>query len=106
MLPKFNELTYARRGEPCQEYPGQWLLYTNGNNETPFPTLEEAKAAGDKILNDWDDQASEVDPDILTFPRVTICWRCSDDDPRMGKVWFTGFYKHGAFNLFGFYIET
>jgi hypothetical protein len=36
----------------------------------------------------------------------SICWDSTDGDPRVGQVWFTGFYRHGTWNLLGQYVTT
>lgn len=93
-LKKFSELGHVHRGEPCQEYPGKWLSYLNGNEEKSFDSFEAAKKdASDRQSAKW------AEGEAVT----SVCWICSEDDPRRGEVWFTGFYQHGRFDAFGRY---
>jgi hypothetical protein len=97
-MKKYAELGTVHRGEPCQEYPGEWLVYS-GKQEKSFDSFEKAKA--------WAETEVEIlfTIEAVEPPRVSICWKCSDNDPRVGQVWFTGFYQHGKFNIFGSYIS-
>lgn len=79
-LKSFAELGSVYRTEPCLEYPGTYFVYRNGNDEKSFPSLKEA---WDYVLTDLSEFEGEV----------SICWQCSDDDPRIGQGWFTGFYR-------------
>lgn len=89
ILRKYADLGTVYRGKPCEEYPGEWLSYLNGNDEKSFATFEEAyKDAFDR---------QEASP--------SVSWKCSDNDPRIGEVWFTGYYQHGRFDIFGRYIS-
>lgn len=96
-LPKYANLGVAHRGDPCEEYPGQWLVYASGKEETSHASFGDAFQAAQKAVDEYD--SKEQDAPI----RVSICWQCSDNDPRIGEVWFTGFYQHGKFNQYGQY---
>jgi hypothetical protein len=89
-MRKFAELTHVHRSEPCEEYPGVWLSYVNGNQEKEFATFEEAYIDAAKrqyVTNEL----------VIT----SVCWHCSHDDPRLGEVWFTGFYQVGRWTTLG-----
>jgi hypothetical protein len=99
-MKTYAELGTVHRNEPCQEYPGTWMVYYKSpdeNLEVGKASFEEAYTVAAKFL-------IKYDADVRDFPlRLSICWKCSDNDPRVGQVWFTGFYQHGKFNLFGDY---
>ncbi len=94
-MKHFAELTTSERINPCIEYPGRWFVNYHpapGAAGEPFDaefaTLEEAMAKART--------SGEV-------PAYSISWCASDDDPRVGQVWFSGFYIHGRFNAAGKY---
>jgi hypothetical protein len=89
----YDELGHVHRNEPCVEYPGKWLVYANGADVDAFDTFAEAYQIAVELQNNEEEHN-------VTF---SICWKCSDNDPRVGKTWFTGFYQHGKFNQFGAY---
>lgn len=103
-MKKYSELGTVHRTEPCQEYPGKWFLYypwqLPDEKAKDFPSLSEAILHGELVINQAEEEKREYNP-----RDVTICWQCSDDDPRVGQVWFTGFYRHGRFNLWGQYVS-
>lgn len=116
MLPKFSELGTAHRGDPCQEYPGKWILfmpaclqegmnclddYPASGTQRECASQEEAIAYGEKIIARAEEAKMEYN--IRDF---SVCWSCSDDDPRVGQVWFTGFYRAGQWSMFGQYRST
>lgn len=117
MLPKYKDLTTSTRGNPCEEYPGEWLVClpeTLGSywsrfwfsKERPhlghsFQTFQEALDIGKDFLNYLQDNRVEYNP-----RDISVCWKATDNDPRIGQVWFTGFYMHGRFNIFGDYKQT
>lgn len=105
MMKTYTQLQTHERGAPCLEYPGEWLLYLpipyKGSHTHTYPTLEEAKRAAMRITNVFEEAGLEYD-----IRKVSIGWKCSDNDPRIGQVWFTGFFVHGRYNLFGDYKET
>lgn len=92
-LKKYAELGNVFRNEPCQEYPGEWIVYVNGSESSKHPAFDKAFNAAK--------EASDKAQDIET--EVSVCWNCSDGDPRVGEVWFTSFYRHGKFDCFGSY---
>lgn len=104
-MKTYDKLTTVDRGAPCVEYPGEWLLFLplphEGKTEHSFPTFEEARLAGVRITNKWEDEHLEYDP-----RKVSIGWKCSDNDPRQGQVWFTGFYVGWRMNMFGNWCTT
>lgn len=90
-LPTLAELGTAKRGDPCREYPGTYLVYHNGNEVGCFVDMEH-------------DSASDPSARALAYERarklhereegkVSVCWEASHNDPRIGKVWFTNFYQ-------------
>lgn len=96
----YAELGTVYRTEPCVEYPGKWLVYFPNRKveeENSFATFEEAYAFAKTK------EGYFPDDHYLSSIHVSICWNCSDNDPRVGQVWFTGFYQHGRFNHFGDY---
>ena len=92
-MKKYSELGHVYRCEPCIEYPGKWISYVNGVDERIFSSFDEAR----KDASDRQDASPNDECE------TSVCWRCSDDDPRIGQVWFTGFYQHGKFDIFGRY---
>lgn len=112
-MKHYTELNTGRgdstdRGDPCIEYPGEWFVNFPNKQDTrtsetteAFPTLESAIRKAQKILDAYEDQKIEYNPRDFT-----ISWKCSDDDPRIGLVWFTGHYRHGHFNHFGNYVSS
>lgn len=105
-LKKFAELGTANRGDPCQEYPGKWLIHypycleeiIGENGEIEQSSLDDAKCAVKGLIRRLEEKQIEYNP-----RDITISWKCSDNDPRIGQVWFTGFYVHGRFSFFGQY---
>lgn len=93
MLPKFADLTHVHRGNPCQEYPGEWLLFQDGKEIGSHSNFDAAWKAAQEMLGD------------VNFQKLAICWKCTDGDPRVGKVWFSGFYRHGYFNQWAVYVN-
>jgi hypothetical protein len=94
-MKKYADLGTAHRCEPCVEWPGQYLIFINGNapvSEESFPNFEAAYLAAQK---EWELSTLEV------APRVSICWQATDGDPRVGQVWFTSYYQLGWINQFG-----
>lgn len=79
-MKKYAELGHVYRCEPCVEYPGVWIVYAQ-NEQSDHPSLDSAMK-----------QAMHIH-DILNVS-VSVCWAASEDDPRVGQVWFTGFYCH------------
>lgn len=94
-MKTYAELGHVYRGDPCVEYPGEWLVYTNGGDEKSFPSYEETF----KVARKQSDSLEDLNV------KVSICWKCSDNDPRQGQVWFTGFYQHGYFGIYGSYVQ-
>ena len=76
-MKHYADLTPSERVEPCIEYPGKWYIYINGKENCM--TSKEAAFELARINSDAD--------------KVSICWEASDDDPRIGKTWFTNFYR-------------
>jgi len=68
------------RNQPCLEYPGTWLVFVDGNDGRGYNTLYEAAEKAREL--------AEQNPDS----KIQIGWECSNNDPRVGQVWFTGFY--------------
>jgi hypothetical protein len=88
----YAELTHVDRGDPCAEYPGQWIVYSGGEVAGTFTDSVAAIVSATHIVEARND-------------RVSVCWACSDDDPRVGQTWFTGFYTFGRFDQFGRWVS-
>jgi hypothetical protein len=91
----YAELGHVHRTEPCIEYPGYWLVYVDGSEVSQCITFEEA----------WEVCKRGLDTALQLNAKVSICWTCTESDPRVGEVWFTGFYQHGYFDQFGRYVS-
>lgn len=100
----YSDLGVVHRCDPCQEYPGEWLLYLplpyEGKTEHSFASKDEAMKAGSLITDAWEHERLEYDP-----RDVKIAWKCSDNDPRQGQVWFTGFYIACRMTIFGWHFR-
>lgn len=92
-LKRYAELGTVHRNEPCREYPGEWIVYVNGNESSKHNAFD--------VAFHMAQEASDKAQDLST--EVSVCWSCSDNDPRIGEVWFTSFYRHGKFDYFGRY---
>jgi hypothetical protein len=108
MLKSYAELGTVHRGAPCQEYPGTWLvtvsndITSKSNRGTMLcGSKNEAITAGTALVNTLEDELVEYNP-----RDIGVCWQASDNDPRVGEVWFTGFYKLGHWNHFGHFREV
>lgn len=109
VLKRYADLGHVHRTEPCLEYPGEWLLCIPRSVEVlageyyreSHASQREAKACGEKLIAWLEANGVEYNPRDFT-----ICWKCSDEDPRMGQVWFTPFYRHGSWGTFGDYQTT
>lgn len=88
-MKRYAELGHVYRTEPCVEYPGRWIVYVEGEERSTHESLEQAFAVA---------QALDIES--------SICWEASENDPRIGEVWFTGYYCHGKFDAFGRYVPT
>jgi len=88
----YSELTHVNRGAPCAEYPGQWIVYAKGEVVGTFDSKDGAMLCAQTIVD-------------TTSEKVSVCWACSDDDPRVGQVWFTGYYQLGYFDSFGRWVS-
>lgn len=115
-LKLYAELGHVHRTEPCIEYPGKWLLFMpaclqEGDNclddhpangsQREHASQEEAIAYGEKIIARA--EAAGMEYNIHDF---SVCWACSDNDPRIGEVWFTPFYRAGQWSMWGKYRTT
>jgi hypothetical protein len=98
-LKKYSELGTVHRCQPCQEYPGSWRVYQDGKEVGIFAEFDDAMICAKRAVEEYDSR--EQDNPI----NVQIGWKCSDDDPRIGQIWFSGFYIHGKFSQFGRYVE-
>ncbi len=90
-MKNYADLGHVYRGEPCKEYPGAWLAYSDGK--------ESSHTSFDEALRTIKAHYEE------TGGKGSVCWACSDNDPRVGQVWFTGFYQHGKLDTFGRYVS-
>lgn len=110
-LKKFSELGHVHRTEPCEEYPGIWIVHIPkhisfegkefDSYEQTFSSCEDAKFHARTVMYNLEQLRMEFNP-----VEITVSWKCSDNDPRIGEVWFTPYYMHGRFNAFGDYRET
>lgn len=94
-MRKYSELGTVHRNEPCLEYPGCWIVYASGNEVDACHSFETAYSVA----------SQHVETSTVLGEEVSICWNCSENDPRAGEVWFTGFYQHGKFDFFGRYVS-
>lgn len=99
-MKTYTELGTVHRTEPCVEYPGAWILYVSGEEQSRHESLELAKVAGRAAYERSDPRGWDNGS-----PDISICWSCSNYDPRMGQVWFTGFYQAGRFDSLGRFKE-
>lgn len=90
MLKKYRDLTSVNRGDPCEEFPGVWIIYTNGKYKKEFATFDQAFSIA------WQRADLSSDPDV----KVSIAWKASEGDPRIKESWFTSFYQHGYFDCY------
>lgn len=102
-----SELTHVNRCEPTSDYPGKWIVsYPSTDPSAPkleksFSSFEPALAYACFRLMQYEDDKVEYDSRLFT-----ISWVASDNDPRIGEVYFTGCYTHGRFNIWGEYVRT
>lgn len=117
-LPKYEEIQHNRRSHPCQEYPGEWLVCIPESmgpywsrfwfsKERPhlghsFQTFDEAMRMGRSFMTFLENERFVY----RSTDTISVCWKASDDDPRIGQIWFTPFYMHGKFKWTGEYVET
>lgn len=99
-----------KRGDPTTDYPGRFIVYVNGKHVDDFTDQADAIRAAKKI---WDDPATvRLKPppwrehEGPLEPEVSVCWFASDDDPRVGSFWFTGFYQLGKIDHFGRFVGS
>jgi hypothetical protein len=93
-MKHYSDLGHVFRCEPCIEYPGYWLLFVDGKEAGQYNNFNDCYAATQKSL----------DIAMQLGVTVSICWQCSEDDPRVGELWFTGFFQYGKFDQFGRYV--
>lgn len=109
LLRPYAELGHICRTEPCQEYPGEWLLsipegvksHVGEHYTEKHDSRLAAISAGDRLLSWLEYNRVEYNP-----RDVGVYWKCSDNDPRVGQVWFTPYYKDGNWTFFGGYKQT
>lgn len=102
MLKKLSELDTAQRNAPCQEYPGEWLVYVNGEHFGTFTTFMLAKQAACEASF----RHAEVEMKPGVTEKISVCWAANSNDPRIGEVWFTSFYEKGFYDSYGQWRET
>ena len=91
MLPLYAELTTVNRGAPCKEYPGTYFLYRNGqefSHASGQVGESEALSLLFNVVYNAELHARSAD----YRGTYTLAWSASADDPRIGQVWFTGYY--------------
>lgn len=96
-LLKYAELGAAKRNEPCEEYPGTWYVFLDGTEVGKFrdaPTDPPGSKGARDLACEFAKKMSEVGT-------TTVCWDCDDNDPRVGQVWFTGFYQYTKYGWEG-----
>lgn len=106
VLKRYAELGTVHRTEPCMEYPGEWLLCVSKEVEKrageyyreSHSTQQEAQDCGQRLLAWLEANRVEYNP-----REITVCWKCSEEDPRIGQMWFTPFYRHGRWSIWGHY---
>jgi hypothetical protein len=108
MLKKFADLGHVYRTEPCQEYPGIWWLIVSdeisiesGYGHEVHTSHDSAVAGGNRLIAKLEEMGYEYNPS-----GISVSWQASEDDPRIGEVWFTGYYQAGYWNQFGSYRTT
>jgi hypothetical protein len=84
MLPKYEDLTTVNRGAPCEQFPGTYYIYVDGAEKDTL-----SGEVGEYVAIEQFRQC--VQEHVLAH-RISLCWEASDNDPRIGQVWFTGFY--------------
>lgn len=77
-LKLLKDLKSSERTQPTRDYPGRWLVFGDDKLVGDFPTDEEAYRFATRVCDRHD--------------KVSVAWEANDDDPRIGEVWFTGFY--------------
>ena len=90
-MRNYSQLGHVHRCEPCKEYPGEWLVYCRGEHTGTF-------ASADAAIRSAEIQSRDS-------AHTSVCWASSSDDPRVGEVWFTGFYRLGYFDQYGRWIS-
>jgi hypothetical protein len=108
VLKRYADLGNVHRTEPCMEYPGEWMLCIPKALEEKsreyyresHASQKEARDCGDRLLAWLEYNRIEYNP-----REITVCWKCSDEDPRIGQTWFTPFYRHGNWTFFGGYKD-
>lgn len=85
-MKAYADLGHVYRCEPCIEYPGQWIVYAS-DAAIAHATFDAAYKHAKHLAE--------------TLDKVSVAWGASVDDPRIGQVWFTGFYVAGSFDQFG-----
>jgi hypothetical protein len=116
-LKKLDELDTVDRAAPCQEYPGEWLVFipeSLGSHWSRFWFSKERTHLGHSFQAF--NEAMEIAKGFLAYlenekveynpTKITIGWKASDNDPRSGEVWFASCFVHGKFNVFGEYKQT
>lgn len=91
-MKTYAELTHVDRGEPCVEYPGEWLVY--GRLSEPCAEYPgEWLVRGESYSNKHAALATAALYAERSGEEIDVCWKASENDPRIGEVWFTGFYR-------------
>lgn len=97
MMKSYATLGTKKRNDPCQEYPGVYLVYVKGEEVYGSRDFNHAKAVAHRAV---------VRLGRSKGAEVSVCWEASEDDPRIGHSWFTGFFRVGKFNQFGRFVEA
>jgi hypothetical protein len=84
-LRKYAELGHVYRNSPCVEFPGSYHFYSNGYEVGILPG-EVGEAAALAHLT------ALLDKPETKSGKLSVSWCCSDNDPRVGQVWFSGYY--------------
>lgn len=112
---KYNELIGVMKNDPCEEYPGKWIVsipeclgsywskWWNAKNPEDslghfFASQKQAENIARRFLDYMQEIKVEYDP-----RQIKIVWIASDNDPRNGNDGFSLIRLHGQFNFFGEY---
>ena len=88
-LKSYKDLGSVYRNDPCEEHPGTWVVFLNGSEVAMFrdvPNGPSAHAEAIRFARDIVQATDDAD-------QIAVGWSCDENDPRIGEVWFTGFWS-------------